>query len=131
VSPETRRAALRATARVAMVAAFGCHGQTPPETTAVPDHTVEDARTAADCEPIVAAGWDASGQRAKDGPSDANLKACCASLANEWDGKIGQQPGWDKRTECCTLLEWQGSATCTPWGPPVPPSYARERMALA
>jgi hypothetical protein len=51
---------------------------------------------------------------------DALTRGCCAVLAQAAD-KAGTWD-WPERGECCAALGWQGSATCTPWGPPVPPA---------
>ena len=31
---------------------------------------------------------------------------------------------WSNRFPCCTAFNWSGSAACTPWGPPMPPSIS-------
>lgn len=60
--------------------------------------------------------------------ADGDVKACCQTIAEKVDRQI--QGGWDEdagaytwpRTQCCSLLGWQGSLACTPWGPPTPPA---------
>jgi hypothetical protein len=52
---------------------------------------------------------------------DADVKACCDTLATEWDKD--NTFGAPERTTCCAILGWQGHPSCTPWGPPVPPKF--------
>jgi hypothetical protein len=51
---------------------------------------------------------------------DAVTRGCCDVLAKAAD-KSGDW-GFPERAQCCPALGWTGSATCTPWGPPVPPA---------
>ncbi len=67
-------------------------------------------------------------------PSD-ETKACCHVLASHYDqaARANNTNAWtwgdDSRVkwQCCSAIGWQGSATCTPWGPPVPPSMPKRR----
>ena len=59
-------------------------------------------------------------------PSTPSELACCSALMNHNDelwnaGRSNQEPKY--RGACCQALNWQGSMTCTPWGPPVPPTF--------
>jgi hypothetical protein len=60
-------------------------------------------------------------------------RACCTLLVHENDARI-QDGGADQlsmpyRDPCCDALDWRGSITCTPWGPPVPPELPAELVA--
>ena len=46
-------------------------------------------------------------------------KECCDQYAQFLDSQ--NMTAGDYREDCCSLLNWQGSMACTPWGPPVPP----------
>lgn len=55
----------------------------------------------------------------------AETQACCQALAEDTDRHWGQgTPGHEftQRDACCTVLGWNGSMACTPWGPPPPPA---------
>lgn len=125
MSPETRRAALAATARVAMCVSVGaCNGKASPEPIAdVPATEPAAKRDAASCATVVEEAWGDADKRTSD-IDDAELKACCQTIADERDAAGNFGSDWADRTHCCSLLEWQGSSTCTPWGPPVPPAMA-------
>ena len=45
---------------------------------------------------------------------------CCDSQAKavDADSELGLL---FERDACCSVLNWQGSRACTPWGPPTPP----------
>jgi hypothetical protein len=51
---------------------------------------------------------------------------CCKALASWNDAQItaghGDQESMPERHDCCVALKWNAGITCTPWGPPVPPS---------
>ena len=144
----TRHAALRAAARLALPFTLAGCGATVsaerPRDAALPDapnaadvspDVSPDAATsrcdeadplrgaeaeAACCEAVVEASL-----RADAGVSSPRAMACCAVLAAWYDRPEQRTPGWtrdDARYVCCSALGWQGSLTCTPWGPPVPPA---------
>jgi hypothetical protein len=58
-------------------------------------------------------------------PVTSDTEACCQTLAQAVDGGDDSfQQEWDLDTlryDCCTVLDWNGSLACTPWGPPAPP----------
>ena len=66
-------------------------------------------------------------------PTDVTAE-CCQMIAEalddqtdtagNWNGNDSMN--WPYRDVCCELLEWQGSMTCTPWGPPMPPEMSSE-----
>lgn len=51
---------------------------------------------------------------------------CCKVLVAHNDDLVhagkAHQGTLPERDVCCEALQWQGSFTCTPWGPPVPPA---------
>jgi hypothetical protein len=56
-------------------------------------------------------------------PSTPEEVACCRALVAHndeamQDGGFQEMPS---RSACCSALQWRGSMTCTPWGPPMPP----------
>ena len=64
---------------------------------------------------------------------DNDTAACCQLIAEHYDTVMETDVeaivAWDTRSDCCELLEWQGSMACTPWGPPRPPvasGFSRE-----
>lgn len=80
----------------------------------------EPAAEAACCERLVD-----DALRADAGVSSPRAMACCAALAAWYDLPAQRNAGWtasEARYVCCSALRWQGSLTCTPWGPPVPPA---------
>jgi hypothetical protein len=51
--------------------------------------------------------------------------ACCRQVAASIDQGVDPSltsTTWAERYGCCDLLGWNGSAACTPWGPPCPPA---------
>lgn len=50
---------------------------------------------------------------------DALTRACCTVLAKDADKT--NDFSFKERGECCAAIGWSAAATCTPWGPPVPP----------
>ncbi len=54
---------------------------------------------------------------------DATTRECCDLIAKAIDK--GADDKWKERDACCSAIGWRGSATCTPWGPPVPPAMRR------
>lgn len=64
------------------------------------------------------------------GRTDKTTEECCQMTAEYYDDLIWDSgtsnaeldPNWEYRDECCRLLDWTGSMTCTPWGPPTPPA---------
>lgn len=92
----------------------------PPSRCDEADPGREAAAEAACCEAVVDAAL-----RADAGVTSPRAMACCAALANWYDRPERRASGWitsEARNVCCTALNWQGSLTCTPWGPPVPPA---------
>jgi hypothetical protein len=133
--PETRRAALLATAGVALCSAVvGCAPKaTAPEPAAggpaastgssssVGSSAAAVSLSADACETYIG---EALATDEKFSTTDPTLAACCASAAQARDATFPNTADWPARGSCCSLLEWQGSMTCTPWGPPVPPEMA-------
>ena len=61
---------------------------------------------------------------AKTEAQNAETKDCCQMIAADYDqndAMVGQSK-WPERYDCCSLLDWNGSVACTPWGPPCPPA---------
>jgi hypothetical protein len=54
---------------------------------------------------------------------DALTRDCCTVLAKA--ATAAQDWSWQERGECCAAIGWNAAATCTPWGPPVPPAMPR------
>jgi hypothetical protein len=54
---------------------------------------------------------------------DELTRGCCTVLAKAAD-KAGTF-SWPERMQCCEAIGWSAAATCTPWGPPVPPAMNR------
>jgi hypothetical protein len=140
MSPDIFQRALLATARVACCAAFiGCASRpeekkdsTPvivaPTSTPVsapvtvaasvpmsaPASTPTSATSLAACETNIKNVF-----VAKSAAPSEETKVCCQQIAE----RVGFDTSkWAERDECCSLLNWNGSAACTPWGPPCPPS---------
>ena len=60
---------------------------------------------------------------AKDGNVSAEVLACCQMIAADHDSRgLANLGDWAERSGCCSAMDWQGSAACTPWGPPTPPT---------
>ena len=52
-----------------------------------------------------------------------NVDSCCAEYVKFLSDNrrmSGEFHGF-----CCNVLDWQGGAACTPWGPPTPPAFPR------
>ncbi len=146
--PETRRAALRATARLALtVSVTGCQSAAVSGTAAPPADLGTPARADVDTAPAACAtgGGDpgavacctrqldrALGDGGAAVTAGADL-ACCGFLAAQNDLVIADGGGFSQniphRTACCQALGWRGTITCTPWGPPVPPAMPGEAAA--
>jgi hypothetical protein len=68
------------------------------------------------------------------------LNACCQVMANHYDDEYNSDAGnpqawsWgddsNLKRACCSDIHW-ASATCTPWGPPVPPAMRKLRRTAA
>ena len=146
MSPETRRAALSATARIAFATALaGCHTPSPAggtshatdvgtATAAAPVKVPAACDTTARGGPALAAATSCCtalvGAAVADGGAGLKGEAqreCCSFLATQNDAAIldagSDQMRMPFRHECCSALGWKGTITCTPWGPPVPPEY--------
>lgn len=131
MKPDIFQKALRATAQVACCALLlACPKPTPtPDektVTAVPadpDRESDSAPAAAapmsleQCKAHTNAVFTAKTE--KEAPY---TKECCQQIAQEQDKANKFGDGWPERSECCQLLDWRGSAACTPWGPPCPPA---------
>ena len=64
---------------------------------------------------------------AKVGPIQAQGDVdCCKALVawTEAQWKAGHDAELPEHQGCCSALKWKAGPTCTPWGPPVPPSIA-------
>ena len=138
MTPEIFRQALTSTARVACAAALvGCGPkEAPPESAAtapLPTDPETDrgevveqpaqGEVSETCEAHVNEVFSAD-----DPKPTMQTRACCEAMAahfskEEHAASFGAD--WEQRMECCTLLEWQGSVACTPWGPPTPPRMTR------
>jgi hypothetical protein len=144
MTPEIRRAALRAAAKAALVVSVGCSGGAktapPPENTtgstgsavaaAAPmscaDHLASLAKGAPESLP------EGDPLRGKPGVygevytdraarESARTQECCTEEINNHGSQA--QARW----ECCSALTAQtdkSTAACTPWGPPCPPAMA-------
>ncbi|AKU93718.1 hypothetical protein AKJ09_00382 [Labilithrix luteola] len=171
---DTRRAALRAAGKVALVSsALACgatSGVEVPEAAATDVTKAPDARdtpvneepsaTTKDAAPRDSASRDAKTstdsstktcEQGEEGfaccqnqlhaehpdatplhETDARTVACCAVLSAHYDALVADGGsegwGWEKdvslKRMCCAALDFQG-ATCTPWGPPMPPAMRR------
>ena len=143
MSPDIFQKALLATARVACCAALlSCTARTeappktsdtasPPATEAkTPELTLKPLETAPVSAPVSAPSTEpslASCQAhvqgvfvAKTTPQSDLTKECCQQVARSIP--FDQTSSWAERDECCSLLGWNGSMACTPWGPPTPPA---------
>lgn len=156
MKPTTHRIALRAAARLALP--FGLAGcgatvtsldataadaaladatpaedvpATSPDVATPRCDAADPARSLADeaacCEPMVDAAIQADA-----GVASPRMMACCDALARWYDlpeNRAGTWPSSPARGVCCEALNWQGTLTCTPWGPPVPPSAHGDDVA--
>ena len=155
MSPETFDRALSATARIACcVSLFSvacgpvkkesetssnsdtnpASEPTEPSDTIEPSDTTEpdSAMTLEECEAEVETVF----SQTMPEPTDVTAE-CCQMIAEHlddqtdtagnWNGNASMT--WPYREVCCELLEWQGSMTCTPWGPPMPPEMPSEHLA--
>jgi hypothetical protein len=149
MSPEIRREALMAAARIACaVALVGCGPKSGAAVTPPTDGTpaVAQPAPAADpgsCEDTVAAafaqpetpaddddaGWEAhwAAQRAAlaEARDNAEVVACCEQ---EIESKLDDPSGawdWEHLRACCDVTGMENVA-CTPWGPPTPPAMRGE-----
>ena len=139
---DIQRSALRAAAKLAFSATvFGCSATAgdPAEGEKTSD-TTADLRSAAHdeqcCKEIVHHAFpDAGGFTSPPPQVSHEVKNCCSVLAKAADKRIaaGDPNGWSwpERSECCSVLGWQGAATCTPWGPAVPPAMPNLRQDVA
>ncbi len=150
MNAETRRRALIATAKVACAASVlaGCGGQRSGSDGAndrVPVAPVGDSTAAARVKvlPATAVTTQPSAQapaaaelnleacesKVHEGAvakaaTDQDMLACCQLIAESRDrNDNGVWQAEPDRGYCCDALDWRGSIACTPWGPPVPPSY--------
>lgn len=152
--PDIRKAALRAAAKLAFsVTVVGCAAHEPsadPTTTetdtanqevrsrhpvshpglcGTTDGGVPDTYAKQCCEGVVHASFTKKGTYKASGPALPDTKTCCSALAAFHDHDPATMWSWPERSECCGVLEWSGAATCTPWGPPVPPAMRRRAAA--
>jgi len=87
-------------------------------------------KTRAQCEQTIAASFpEDAGWPLPDDPryNDADIIACCDLLIAFHNAELakGDSNGfeWPERHTCCGgVHQWSKGGTCTPWGPPVPPS---------
>lgn len=146
--PETHRRALAATAKIACTAALvGCAGDRPPPHPATPSEVrppaiepaaVDVPETSAPlvssappppaqdleaCRQSVADAFPDGGTQRNPADVPDRLKQCCARIAAAEDAPETFGQGWKERNACCSALDWSGSITCTPWGPPMPPAF--------
>jgi hypothetical protein len=140
MTPEIRKAAVRAAAKAALVTMLvGCGGSdTKP--VAGPSNTASGAPMAAsvDCATHLGAlaavpqGELAAGDPAKDrndvygkvfsdraARESAETQKCCTEELTK--SGAGSKLRW----ECCSALPADPSGACTPWGPPCPPEMPR------
>ncbi|MFT5683374.1 MAG: hypothetical protein ACI8RZ_004305 [Myxococcota bacterium] len=140
MSPDTFSRALLATARIACCAAiFACDEVDCTEDTTSrvdtadtdTDTDTEDCPSALEtCEETVADDF------AFASLTNSDTEACCQRIAENYDELLetdtSAMDDWALREDCCSLLDWQGSMACTPWGPPRPPTakgFSREGTA--
>jgi hypothetical protein len=105
--------ALAATARIACCASLMVVGCNTPKSKSL---TLEECQTEI--------------TKAFAGKTNKTTEECCQMTAEYYDDYIWDSgtsnseldPNWAYRDECCELLDWTGSMTCTPWGPPTPPA---------
>ena len=131
MTPEIRRAALRAAAKVALVAAVGCGGKPPPPSNTTPPVQTD---TVATCKEylaglkVVQRGELPVGDPLREKPDvygafadraareTPRTKDCCNQEITAND----QTHQWP----CCSALDNivpAGAIGCSPWGPPCPP----------
>jgi hypothetical protein len=79
------------------------------------------------CADVVATAYPDGGPSWSQNPAPhvrTEVRQCCQFLADEADAKAKMGQGgfsWPQRDTCCAVIGWTGAATCTPWGPAVPP----------
>ena len=64
----------------------------------------------------------------------ADVRECCQVLAHAADERIadgGDGWRWKDRGMCCAVIGFEAAATCTPWGPAVPPAMLWRNPAVA
>lgn len=65
--------------------------------------------------------------------ADADVLACCSLLAQKnderWQNSEADLWTAEQRSHCCSALDWNGSMSCTPWGPPAPPRFDDQVVA--
>ena len=156
MQPSIRKAALRAAAKLAFsVTLVGCAAHDPSAETTTDEtdtanqqlrrhHPVRHAGICGTtdggtpntyakqcCEDVVHASFTKTGvPRTSGAPASADTKACCSALAAFHDLDPNTMFSWPERAECCETLGWSGAASCTPWGPPVPPAMRRRTANL-
>lgn len=145
MTPEIRRAALRAAAKTALVVSLGCSGSSkgpqPTPTNVAPAPATEPAKTEPACDEYLASLATvksreqlAEGDPLRDKPevyaafSDVALrespktKECCTAAL------VRDGAGAKQRFECCSALgdvpDGATPSACTPWGPPCPPEMS-------
>ena len=59
----------------------------------------------------------------EDKPSSNEVKDCCSLQLQELEAKNASPFQWEHYGYCCSTLDF-GPRACTPWGPPMPPSFA-------
>lgn len=136
MTPEIRRAAIRAAAKAALITAIGCGGDPKPAAPMTPSNVSAAPATKAAVDCATHLGGLAKVKQDKLADDDplkndstvygqvfadraaresADTKKCCNEelAANGAGSKL--------RWECCSALGGTGMA-CTPWGPPCPPA---------
>ncbi|MCB9760029.1 MAG: hypothetical protein H6739_09370 [Alphaproteobacteria bacterium] len=87
--------------------------------------TDDSADPLAECQQEVNAVF---GQNGSQQPTPATAE-CCQTIAEYYDAQsLSGLEQWAERDDCCSLLNWQGSLACTPWGPPCPPAMPAKAM---
>ena len=126
-------AALKSTAQVAcyfmLVAGLGCGSKVKPVTPVVevpiapPKPTPQP--TAFEKEQFKQCMSEVANTFSKQNPTFTDrTKECCVLIVDiyEKDENLSMSP--ILKEDCCDTLDWQGSATCTPWTPPTQPLEA-------
>ena len=104
-----------------------------PQATCAQQTTV--AAKEACCEALLSKQWPGGDDwqtSIQPGEGGAELAACCQVVAEKVDRSWGNPDaglGSWPRTQCCSLLGWQGSMACTPWGPPTPPAMKTKKKS--
>jgi hypothetical protein len=120
---DTFSRALLATARIACFSAvFACDAGDCADADTTPADATDTAGEAgcavADCESSVKLDFAM-------GSVTGETEDCCQLIAEHYDELMETDTtaldDWESRDDCCSLLDWQGSMACTPWGPPRPP----------